>query len=498
MFDYISYSDEIILFWDTSNYDTVLYEIYLDDKKIGESVDTFFRIKNLSPDNSYSVLIKEILKNGATSLVYKKTCLTKKQKKDILITASPYKAKGDGVTDNTKIIQKAIDDCNKNHRLVIPEGVFLTGALKLHSDLEILIEKGGVIKGSEKKEDYLPLIKSRFEGWECDCYSSLINIGVLDHSKGASINNVIIRGEGKIVGGGENLLFDILGLDGKNIEEKRDNLFLYQENIKNDKEKKYRLRGRLINISNASNIVIDGLELSNSPSWNVHMIYSDNVVTCGTKFISKGIWNGDGWNPDSSKNCTIFDSEFDTGDDCIAIKSGKNPEGNLINIPTENINIFSCRVKKGRSHGISIGSEVSGGIDGVNIWNSDFSNSFFGIHIKTTKKRGGYVKNVTVNNTKTSRVLIREVPYNDDGKESNSITEISNIKFNNVDIEYNSGDPNFTEEVDSYIYINGFECDKNKVNNISFNNITINNKENIKDYNIKNCFNVMVDGKNIL
>ena len=272
----------------------------------------------------------------------------------------------------------------------------------------------------------------------------------------------------------------------------------YQENIENDKEKKYRLRGRLINISNASNVVIDGLELSNSPSWNVHMIYSDNVVTCGTKFISKGIWNGDGWNPDSSKNCTIFDSEFDTGDDCIAIKSGKNPEGNIINIPTENINIFSCRVKKGRSHGISIGSEVSGGIDGVNIWNSDFSNSFFGIHIKTTKKRGGYVKNVKVNNTKTSRVLIREVPYNDDGEESNSITEISNIKFNNIDIEYNSGDPNFTKEVDSYIYINGFEFDKVKVNNISFNNITINNKENIKDYNIKNCSNVMVDGKNIL
>ena len=212
---------------------------------------------------------------------------------------------------------------------------------------------------------------------------------------------------------------------------------------------------------------------------------------------SVGIWNGDGWNPDSSKNCTLFDSVFNTGDDSIAINSGKNPEGNIINIPSKNIRIFSCLIEKGKSHGISIGSEISGGVDGVKIWDSDFSNSFFGLHLKTTNKRGGYIKNVKVENSKLSRVLIRKVDYNDDGESSNNLTEISNIKFNNVLLEYNSGDPNFKEEADSFIYINGFDLDKEKVHNIRFYNTRISNKQNLYEYNVKNCTNVVFNNKKI-
>lgn len=102
----------------------------------------------------------------------------------------------------------------------------------------------------------------------------------------------------------------------------------------------------------------------------------------------------DGWDPDSSTNCTLFASEFHTGDDAVAIKSGKNPEGNEIGRPCAHIKVFDCRI--GYGHGICIGSEMSGGVEDVQIWDCDFANSLYGIEIKATPKRGGYVRGVTV------------------------------------------------------------------------------------------------------
>ena len=134
-----------------------------------------------------------------------------------------------------------------------------------------------------------------------------------------------------------------------------------------------RMRPRLLNISNCHNVVISGLRLENGASWNVHMVYSDHIVTNNCRFYSEGVWNGDGWDPDSSSNCTIFDCIFCTEDDSVAIKSGKNPEGNMINRPCENIRIFDCKSEFG--HGITIGSEMSGGIRNVKIWDCDLSRS---------------------------------------------------------------------------------------------------------------------------
>lgn len=91
-----------------------------------------------------------------------------------------------------------------------------------------------------------------------------------------------------------------------------------------------RIRGRLINVSNAQNVYIKGVTVAKPPMWTVHMIYSDNVTTNGVTFNTSGYRNGDGWDPDSSTNCTIYGCNFNTGDDCVAIKSGKNPEGNAI------------------------------------------------------------------------------------------------------------------------------------------------------------------------
>ena len=489
------YENEIVVFW----YPVKLsgeYSISLNGKTICLIDKTFCRISGLTPNTEYEISISLINKKN-TVLIGKEIFKTEKLKRTIDVSKSPYNAIGDGATLNTLAIQKALDDCTDEERVVIPKGVFLCGGLKIKSNTELYLEEGAILQGSENPEDYLPKIWSRFEGVERFAYQSLINVGELKNTGEITVENVKIHGKGSIIGGGFNLLCNTCGIVGTTEGEKRKALTTYQVDL--DSKTAHRERGRLINVSNGKNVVIDGLNLGNSPSWNLHFIYSKDIITCGCNIFSTGIWNGDGWDPDSSENCVIFDSVFNTGDDCIAIKSGKNPEGNILNVPCKNIDVFSCRAKIGYSHGIAIGSEISGGVEKVRFWDCDFTGTYLGLHIKTTEKRGGYIKDVEVLNSKISRVTIRQVGYNDDGEGADSLTEISDIRLENVIIEYTSDDPGFGYvDVDSYIYVNGFEKDKEKFRNIAFKGVKIVNTENLKEYDVSNCSNVVYNGKRLV
>ncbi len=162
------------------------------------------------------------------------------------------------------------------------------------------------------------------------------------------------------------------------------------------------------------------------------MTYSDHVVTHGCHIVSEGVWNGDGWDPDSSTNCVLFDTQFSTGDDMVAIKSGKNPEGNRIGRPTKHIRIFGCSSDQG--HGIAIGSEMSGGIEDVRIWDCDVSHSRNGINIKSTVKRGGYVRDVSVRDCVVAAVCIHSVTYNDDGEPAGEVPILEGFRFERLAI----------------------------------------------------------------
>lgn len=300
------------------------------------------------------------------------------------------------------------------------------------SNVEIYLEEGATLKGSERVSDYAPKIHSRFEGVERECYASLLNLGTLNNEGGFSCENVLIHGEGAIIGGGKALQDNTIEQE-KALLEKENSDYCKVKEVESPNTIPGRVRGRLINISNSKNVTISGITLGYGASWNVHMIYSENIVTEGCRIESVGVWNGDGWNPDSSKNCAIFNCVFYTHDDCIAIKSGKNPEGNIINKPSENIYIFSCKSEIG--NGIAIGSEMSGGIANIYLWDCDFTKSGRGFEIKTSKKRGGYIKNVNIIECKFPSILIGEVTkYNNDGEPALSLPVIEDINICKVQL----------------------------------------------------------------
>lgn len=428
----IVFEDEITLWWESVPEIPTggAYAVLVNGVLHGKTTKTHYELKNLTPVTTYATCVLLVDGEGKpVKKVGKASVRTPKRKKRLDVTKAPYFAKGNGVTLNTAALQRALDDCKPNQAVYFPKGVYLTGALNVHSDTEIFLEKDAVLQGTGNVEDYLPKRKSRFEGLERECYSSLLNVGELDGRAGYTTKNVAIRGGGTVSGCGELLAWAIIDAERERLKDFLKQNAEYVKTCENENTLPGRARGRLINISNCQNVVMSGVTMQYGPAWNIHMVYSKDITTCGCKIISQGVWNGDGWDPDSSENCAIFNTEFYTHDDAIAIKSGKNPEGNLIGRPTKNVYVFDCR---GRNC-VAIGSEMSGGIDGVYIWDCDFSVSYSGLQIKTMRKRGGYVRNIRVRNCNFASVSIQtELTYNNDGESALTLPKIEDVSFKNV------------------------------------------------------------------
>lgn len=444
------------------------YEIILDGKTVGTEDKTHTVIHGLIPRTEHTVTVQMPLPEGSLPLGRITFCMPQ-AKHRIDVTAAPYCASGDGRTMNTAALQKAIDDCGPDSAVYLPAGTYVTGALRLHSDMELYLEKDAVLKGSARPEDYLPRIHSRFEGIEMECYQSLLNLGELDHTAGPNCKNVIIQGEGTICGGGKELALTTIESERERLKDYLAANAALIATCENSDTIPGRVRGRLINLSNCSNVRISGLTLADGASWNVHMIYSDHILTDHCTFKSTGIWNGDGWDPDSSEHCTIFGCLFFTGDDSVAIKSGKNPEGNLINRPTRAIRIFDCRSAFG--HGLCMGSEISGGIEDVKIWDCDLENSMVGIEIKGTRKRGGYVRDIQVRDCIVPCLLAHSVGYNDDGVPAPEPPVFERLHYERVTITGRSLDQEWTDC--RAIELRGFDADRHRIQDVTFKDVTI-------------------------
>ncbi|QKJ32565.1 glycoside hydrolase family 28 protein [Mucilaginibacter mali] len=428
------------LIWDKPvKYDDIVrYHIILNGKEAGTTAKGNYILNGLSPVKTYSCAVRSEDRDGKLSAPSAPVKFnTQHQGKTFNVT--DFGAKGDGATINTKAIQKAIDACPVNGTVLIPEGTFMSGALYLKSHMTLQIAKGGVLKGSVSDVDYLPFINNRFEGWEMKTYASLINAGIMNNKGGYTVDDLHIKGEGTISGGNSPLAKNMMDHGG------------------------LRVRGRLICLLNCRDVEIQGLNIQDSPCWTIHYIYSKGVTCHDLKIVSTA-HNGDGLDPDSSDDSYIFNCSFSTGDDCIAIKSGKNPEGFTIGKPTRNVRITDCDFIKG--HGISIGSEMSGGVSDVLVQDCKAGALLNGMQIKGTKERGGYVKNVTVADCQLLKITIfTALNYNNDGAAAPEPPTFANFTFRNIDLSKAS------VAKGPVMDLNGFKDDAHKLKDCSFTNI---------------------------
>lgn len=431
MINYIQNDNALVVYWERSADDCGgIYSVFLNGKEIGSTKNTFYEIAGYNPAQVAEIAVYKADSQRVEKILLGKARICAHTAKRLIdVTQAPYYAVGDGKTLNTTALRQALSDCADDEIVYLPQGIFLSGALEMKSGTELYLEKGAVLQGTCDLNDYLPKHKARFEGIERECYRPLIKIGNMDNGGACATKNVRISGGGTICGGGAEFADKIIRFEMERMSEgEKRKLSLGYEC---EKTIPGRCRPFLIDVCNSENVQISDLTIKNGPAWNIHIVYSKDVTIYGCDVSSAGIWNGDGIDPDSSENVTIFNCRFSTHDDAIAVKSGKNPQGNIINRPAKNIRIFSCCGK----NGIAIGSEMSGGVDGVYVWDCDFSDSYSGFWIKTTEKRGGYVKNIHVSDC--SFVNIRysgAVAFNNDGERAEKLPAVENLSFRRLEL----------------------------------------------------------------
>jgi polygalacturonase len=308
---------------------------------------------------------------------------------DKQFSIADFGAKADGKTKDTDAITKALDAAEQagGGTVRFPAGTYLTGAIKLRSKVGIHLDKGATILFSTVPADY-PVVLTRWEGTECMNYSGLIY--------GQGVSDISITGEGTIDGQGSAWW--------PWTKRARPTLVKLREMGETGDDPTQRkfgtpeaaLRPTLFEPINCQRILLDGVRFINSPFWTLHPIYCSDITARNLDLHGTGP-NTDGLNPDSCRNVLIENCNFDTGDDCVTLKSGRDKDGRRVGKPTENVHVRNCTFKRG--HGtVVIGSEMSGGVRNVLAENLTADGTDAGVRIKTRRGRGGVVENIVYKN----------------------------------------------------------------------------------------------------
>ena len=398
--------------------------------------------------------------------------------KDFLITK--YGAKTTNTAaKNQKAINKAIAACSKKGggRVIVPAGTFLTGAITMLSHVNLVVEKDAVLKFAFEPDLY-PIVPTRWEGIDCHNLSPCIYA--------YKQTDIAVTGEGTIDGSGANDTWwpwnghPRFGFKEGMISQRggsRARLLKYAEDgVPMDQRiftKEDALRPQLINFYLCENILMENLTLLNSPFWVIHPLLSKNITVRGMKIINDGP-NGDGCDPESCDGVLIENCYFNTGDDCIAIKSGRNNDGRLWDKPSENIIIRNCEMKNGHG-GVVIGSEISGGCRNVYAENNVMDSPELErvVRIKTNTCRGGVIENINARNIKVGvcKESVLKINLDYEPKEvccRGFVPTVRNINIENI------------------------TCEKSKY---GVQIIALDSVCNVYDINVKNChFNGVKDG----
>ncbi len=310
-----------------------------------------------------------------------------------------FGAVGDGAMKNTAAFKATIAACQLagGGTVVVPAGTFLTGAIHLVSNLALHLEAGATVLFADDydSEEDFPFVESRWAGTELWMYSPLIF--------GKGLANVVITGKGTFDGNGKKLwdyFFD--RLRGVAMEDEAPSTGREKELAKLNKGR-YEdtdcggrglgamiLRPPLMSLNNCRNVRLDGFTNRNSPFWNTHLVYCENVTVHDVTFRNPpGSPNGDGLDLDSCNGVRVSNCYFDVNDDCLCLKSGMNDDGHRVGKATENITISNCTMLRGHG-GVVMGSDGAGGVRNVTVTNCVFIGTSRGIRLKSN--RGRYSK----------------------------------------------------------------------------------------------------------
>ncbi len=333
---------------------------------------------------------------------------------DKSIKAPKFKNKDYPITDygavannpeilNHEAINKAIDVCSANGggRVVVPAGVWHTGPLTIKSNVNLHVEEGATLLFTTDAK-YYPFVITRWEG--VDCYNHQPLIYAYEQE------NIALTGKGTVDGGATKQDWWAkcgavkYGWEEGMISQRtgRPKLLKWAEDKVPIEERMLTeedgMRPQLINFYKCKNVLMEDVTLLRSPFWVVHPLLCENVTIRGLHIENDGP-NGDGCDPESCKNVLIEGCFFNTGDDCIAIKSGRNNDGRAWNVPSDTINVRNCKMVNGHG-GVVIGSEISGGYKNLFVENCEMDSPLLDrvIRIKTSNCRGGVIENVYVRN----------------------------------------------------------------------------------------------------
>lgn len=359
------------------------------------------------------------------------TSLTEPSFPDRVCSIADFGAIGDGDTMNTRAFDAAINEC-ANHgggKVLVPKGKWLTGPVALKDNIWLFLEKDAEILFSIQKSDYLPVVRSRFEGVEYFGYSSPLSA--------RNAENIAITGEGTINGQAEKSwwtsvddpevavsLVELyrMGQDGEPVENR-----VFGEGRG--------LRPAFVELFECHTVLIDGVTFLNGPMWTIHPLYSDTVSIRNIVVQTHDGRNTDGIVVDSSQNVSIKDSRFATGDDAIAIKSGRDNDGMRIGRPSKNVLIRNCVVEDAHA-AIAIGSEVSGGIHDIFVDTIRVKNADFGIRMKSSPGRGASVHTIRIRNMDIENARIAALELDQMTGEAVSVgvalTDFHDIHIENV------------------------------------------------------------------
>ncbi|WP_025764476.1 glycoside hydrolase family 28 protein [Dyadobacter tibetensis] len=334
---------------------------------------------------------------------------------------------------NTQAIAEAIDAVSKKGggKVIIPAGIWLTGPIILKSNIELHASSGALIRFSTDKDLY-PLIETSFEGldtWRC-----------LSPIYGKNIENIAFTGSGIWDGSGEawrmvkkskltESEWKKLVASGGVVDQK--NGYWYpseqfkvgangaDQNVRFDLTTKEEfqairdfLRPVMVSIQNAKRVKFDGPVFQNSPAWCLHPFMIEDLIV--RNITVRNPWysqNGDGLDVESCKNVIIENSSFDVGDDAICIKSGKDQDGRDRGVACENLIIKNNVVYHGHG-GVTVGSEMSGGVKNMHVSHNTFIGTDVGLRFKSTRGRGGVVENIYISDIYMVNIPSQAISFN--------------------------------------------------------------------------------------